>query len=192
MASSKIHGSGSNNRVLTCRGRRWHPACSTHRCRQALGTHGQPPCSLCSPALCQGGPGCASLFGAFYELGPELVDDRLGLVPNPGKALAAVVSTHMCGKHPALYSSFAASTCPHARMGCLRSIVWASGQPTLTPASTLVTNAPTPDCLLRLPSRSVGAEFPIHSYDSTCRRLESQVGAAVHRPTSGGGLQHAG
>ncbi|EFN52655.1 hypothetical protein CHLNCDRAFT_58790 [Chlorella variabilis] len=33
----------------------------------------------------QGGPGCASLFGAFCELGPDLVDGELGLQPNPGK-----------------------------------------------------------------------------------------------------------
>lgn len=33
----------------------------------------------------QGGPGCSSLFGAFYELGPELVGEDLSLRPNPGE-----------------------------------------------------------------------------------------------------------
>lgn len=36
----------------------------------------------------QGGPGCSSLFGAFYELSPHLVDSDLGLQPNPGKPAA--------------------------------------------------------------------------------------------------------
>lgn len=32
----------------------------------------------------QGGPGCASTFGAFYELGPYLVNDDMTVEPNPG------------------------------------------------------------------------------------------------------------
>lgn len=31
----------------------------------------------------QGGPGCASSFGAFYELGPYVTDDNGKLKPNP-------------------------------------------------------------------------------------------------------------
>lgn len=32
----------------------------------------------------QGGPGCASTFGGFYELGPYSLNEELELVPNPG------------------------------------------------------------------------------------------------------------
>ncbi|KAL3157467.1 hypothetical protein ABBQ32_011934 [Trebouxia sp. C0010 RCD-2024] len=32
----------------------------------------------------QGGPGCASMFGNFYELGPYWVNESLRLSPNPG------------------------------------------------------------------------------------------------------------
>jgi vitellogenic carboxypeptidase-like protein len=31
----------------------------------------------------QGGPGCASTFGAFYELGPFVINDKGKLEPNP-------------------------------------------------------------------------------------------------------------
>lgn len=34
----------------------------------------------------QGGPGCASMYGNFYILGPWWVNDTLQLVANPGKA----------------------------------------------------------------------------------------------------------
>ena len=58
-----------------------HPPASadTGRCPRR---HRPPP--PCAAALLQGGPGCASLFGAFYELGPELVNADLNLRPNPG------------------------------------------------------------------------------------------------------------
>ena len=47
--------------------------------------HPLPPLTCFIPPLAQGGPGCASLFGNFFELGPELVDENLDLQPNPGK-----------------------------------------------------------------------------------------------------------
>ena len=34
----------------------------------------------------QGGPGCASTFGGFYEVGPYLINKDLELMDNPGEA----------------------------------------------------------------------------------------------------------
>lgn len=49
-------------------------------------TRVQPAAAAAVALHSQGGPGCSSLFGAFYELGPQLVDEGLGLQANPGAA----------------------------------------------------------------------------------------------------------
>lgn len=41
----------------------------------------------------QGGPGCASTFGGFYEIGPWLVTEDLQLVENPGRCCGGGAST---------------------------------------------------------------------------------------------------
>jgi vitellogenic carboxypeptidase-like protein len=63
----------------------------------------------------QGGPGCASSFGAFYELGPYVTDANGKLVPNPfawNRNLGLLIIDQPIGE----------CTCTAA--GCSWSVLW--------------------------------------------------------------------
>lgn len=47
----------------------------------------------------QGGPGCASTFGGFYEVGPYLINEELELKDNPGEAPMSFIFISACLSH---------------------------------------------------------------------------------------------